>query len=370
MDHGAEKPSVRSLLFLHSAVVYLRFLSARENRRNERNPYLYFLSLGLFVLALLSKTVACTLPAALLLVQWWKQDGRLVRKDFLRLVPFVLIGASLGVLTVWLERHQVRAEGTAFALSFGQRVIIAGRALWFYAAKLFWPFRLAFIYPRWEANVTSLAQWLFPMGAAGILVGLWATRNRFGRGPLVGVLFFVLTLSPALGFFNVFPFRYSFVADHFQYLASIGLLALAAAALSAGPRAMSAAVCLGLAFLTWRQTAVYQNLESLWRDTVRKNQDSWMAHNSLGMALMRTGSREEAMAHLERAVQLEPNTVETENDYGYALLGAGRIHDAFPYLRKAAEIDPNYAAVHFNCWATRYCSLERSRSRSWNLRKP
>ena len=110
------------------------------------------------------------------------------------------------------------------------RCLVAGRALWFYAGKLFWPHKLAFIYSRWEIDARAAWQYLFPLAALAVLIALWLLRQRIGKGPLVAVSFFAGTLVPALGFFDVYPFRYSFVANHFQYLASIGLIALAVAA--------------------------------------------------------------------------------------------------------------------------------------------
>src|ERR1019366_9440201 len=179
----------------------------------------------------ISRRVACSLPAALLLVGWWK-TGRLRWKDVLLLLPFFAVGLGLGLGTVWIEQHQVGAQGAAWSFTFTQRFLIAGRALWFYASKLFWPAKLTFIYPRWDISVSSGWQWLFPLAAVAVIATLWWARTRIGRGPLVAVLFFAGTLFPALGFVNIFPFRYSFVADHFQYLAGVGLIVLAAAGLT------------------------------------------------------------------------------------------------------------------------------------------
>src|SRR5262249_6329783 len=152
-------------------------------------------------------------------VHWWK-NGRLRRDEIVRLVPFAVIGASLGMLTIWIEKHQVGAEGAEWSFGLPERCLIAGRALWFYAGKLIYPARLCFTYPRWQVDATAWWQWLFPLGALGVVVALWLARARVSRGPLGAVLFFAITLGPALGFVDVFPMRFSFVADHFQYLAS------------------------------------------------------------------------------------------------------------------------------------------------------
>ena len=344
-----ERKNVLSAVFYFAAALtYLRF----ESMRDEEDPgpqrrYLYFASLFLFVLALLSKTVACSLPAALLLVRWWK-TGRIKRQDVLPLLPFLAFGLGLGLLTAWLEKHHVRAEGEEWALTFGQRFLIAGRALWFYASKLLWPANLTFIYARWDVSAAFGWAWLFPSAFAAVVATLWQMRARIGRGPLVALLFFAGTLFPALGFMNVYPFRYSFVADHFQYLASVGLIVLAAAGLARLPRLIPPILLAVLALLTWKQVGIYRGLETLWSDTVEKNPESWMAQNNLGIALQQKGQQDEAIAHFQKALELDPNKFEIQNNLGYLLSVGGRLPEAFVHLEKALEINPNYAEAHYN----------------------
>ena len=259
------------------------------------------------------------------------------------------------------------AEGEAWVLTFGQRIIIAGRALWFYAAKLAWPTKLTFIYPRWEISASSAAQWLFPLTATALLLCLWLARKRIGRGPITAVLFFVITLLPALGFFNVYPFRYSFVADHFQYLATAGLLTGGAFLLSRLPRLFSGAILLVLGVLTWHQTSVYRNLETLWRDTIRKNPSSWMAYNELAMIVL-PRDKEESLADVEKAYSLNPNEFEIQSNYGSVLLGSDRVDEALPILEKAVSFGKIDAAVHYDL-ATAYYRKGRLAEASTELKK-
>ena len=233
-----ERKNVLSAVFYFAAALaYLRWrddgttTTGLRATSSWRSLVLYLLSLALFICALFSKTVTASLPAALLLVIWWKH-GRIAGRDVWPLLPFFVAGAALGLVTSWLERTHVGANGPEWALSFFDRCLIAGRALWFYAGKLFWPANLTFIYPRWQIDPGIWWQWLFPAAAIALVMILWSLRGRIGRGPLVAVLFFAGTLLPALGFANVYPMRYSFVADHFQYLASVGLIVLAAAGLT------------------------------------------------------------------------------------------------------------------------------------------
>jgi tetratricopeptide (TPR) repeat protein len=214
--------------------------------------------------------------------------------------------------------------------------------LWFYAGKLVWPAPLTFIYPRWEIEPAVWWQWLFPIAAAGVVAGLWLARRRIGKGPLVAVLFFAGTLGPALGFVNVYPMRYSFVADHFQYLASVGLIILFAAGLNRAPRVIPATLVVLLGALTWQQTGIYRDLETLWRDTLAKNPGCWMAQNNLGTVFADKGRYDEAIKYYRKAIQLNPNFSEAQYGLGLAFAAQGRLDEAIENYRKAIQINPDY----------------------------
>jgi protein O-mannosyl-transferase len=344
-----ERKNVLSATFYFSAaLVYLRFMERTDNRDATRvRWHWYGGALGLYVAALLSKTVTCSLPAALLIVRWWK-TGRVERRDILRLLPFFAIGAGLGLITVWVEAHHVGAQGAVWSLSLADRCLIAGRALWFYVSKLVWPERLTFIYPRWEVSAAVWWQWVFPVAFAGLVLGLYMARRRIGRGPVAAVLIFAGTLWPALGFINIYPMRYSFVADHFQYLSSAGLITLGAVWLSRWRRIVPVALTVLLSILTWRQAGVYQNLGTLWRDTLAKNPTSWLTHNNLGNLLFQAGQVDEAIIHFQRALQISPDYAEAHNNLAGALLQGGHADAAIAQIRRALAIDPNYAEAHNN----------------------
>jgi tetratricopeptide (TPR) repeat protein len=261
------------------------------------------------------------------------------------LLPFFVLGMGLGLLTAWLEKYHVGAQGAAWSLTFGERCLIAGRALWFYAGKLVWPVQLTFIYPRWAIETEAVWQWLFPIAAVGVVAGLWLARRRIGKGPLVAVLFFAGTLGPALGFVDVYPMRFSFVADHFQYLAGVGLIVLCATGLNRVPRVIPAALIMVLGMLTWQQAGMYTDMTTLWRTTLARNPDCWMAHNNLGLLLKNQGRIEEAIEHYHQALQIDPNAWDALNDMGVALAARGQFDEAIEYYRKSLQINPDRFAV-------------------------
>jgi tetratricopeptide (TPR) repeat protein len=331
--------------YLGAALAYLRFALPAATARWGW----YALAVVLFVAALLAKTVACTLPAALLLVVWWKR-GRIGLRDVAPLVPFFALAVPFGLATAWMEKHRGGALGPEWVLTAAERCLVAGRALWFYLGKLLWPRSLAFIYPRWQLDATAWWQWAFPAAAVGVIVGLWVLRGRLGRGPVVAALFFAGTLAPALGFFDVYPMRFSFVADHFVYLASVGPIALGvAAAVRAGVGRAGAVVLLAvLGMLVWRQGRVYGSLETLWVDTLAKNAGAWLAHNNLGVLRFEAGRAEEALAHYRAALAVKPDCEEAHNNLGNALVRAGRTAEALAHYEEALRIRPAYAEVHVN----------------------
>ena len=272
----------------------------------------------------------------------------------------------MGLLTAWYEVHYVGAQGEEWNLSFWQRLLIAGRALWFYAIKLIWPVNFTFIYPRWVLDVFDLWQWVWPSSFVITALYLWWFRERLGRGPITGLACFSVTLFPALGFFDIYPMRYSFVADHFQYLASMGLIALIVGSAAYGVEqwhlsparsirrrfelgiSLGVLVLLVLGVLTWRQTHVYKDVETLWRDTIDKNPQAWLAHNNLGVIYRKRGELRKAANEYNITLKLKPDYAAAHNNLGYVYFNQGLIEKAIEEYRTAIKIRPNLITIRNN----------------------
>ena len=348
------KNTLSTAFYLGAALAWLRFDQSR--RRSD-----YFVALFLFIAALLSKSVTASLPAALLVVFWWQRGRLSLHRDVLPLLPFFLLGICSGLFTAWIERRFIGAEGSDFDLSFVQRLLIAGQAFWFYLGKLVWPANLTFIYPRWDLNIVSPWQFLFPAATILFVVALWILRIR-QRGPLAAALLFVGTLFPVLGFLNIYPFRYSFVADHYVYLASLGFIAAAANGLTVLfkrwlpfntviPRALGLSLIATFATITWHQSHIYRDTESIWRDTLAKNPGCFVAHSNLGLYLHQRGQLDEAITHLQQARALQPAFAEIHNNLGNALRDKGRLDEARALYEQALQIRPNLAQARYNLGA-------------------
>lgn len=338
----------------------------------------FILSLLLFALAMLSKPVSMTLAGALPLLLWWRR-GRLTWREIAPAIPYLLLALPMALLTTWFQHHHVRLAGKELSFSFLERTLIAGRVLAFYAGKLLWPASLSFAYPSWKIDAAAAWQWLFPAGVAGLLGLLWLARRRIGVGPLVAVLFFCINLSPALGYIDILWHRYYFVADHVQYLASLGLTALVAAlavrlvrpeaavardgaALLAGPHddgarpgpdviaVASARIAAGallalLGMLTFAQATTYHSKQMLWSDVLEKQPDSWVAMINLGTELAQAGEIGRAREHFERALQINPAAYEAHYNLGTILEREDRHEEAMRHFETAVSLKPHFPAA-------------------------
>jgi Flp pilus assembly protein TadD len=350
----SEQKNTLSLVFyLLAAYVYLGFA---ERRRAAS----YAFATLLFLCALGSKTVTATLPAALLVMLWWKHGELSWRKDALPLMPWLGAAMAMGLFTAWFERNWIGAEGVAFDLAFSHRVLLAGRVLWFYLGQLVWPAELNFFYLRWDVPAQAKGWVGYLAAAAAVTAGLWLLRKRT-RGPLAGWLFFAGSLFPALGFFNVYPFLFSYVADHFQYLASMGVMALVAGGvarlranqsrwLQSTILLVATGVIVAFAGISHRQSRLYHDNETLARATISANPASWIAHEILATTLAKAPDRHaEALPEFQEVIRLNPDYPEAHVGLGVEL---GRLperrDEAIAEFQRALALRPDMPEANYN----------------------
>lgn len=345
------KNVLMGFFFLLTLLAWIRFLDEPASRRR----IFFALALISCALALFAKSTACTLPAALLLILWWRKES-ISRERFLQVAPFFLLAVAMGLVAVWWERFHQGTRGALFALGPVERLLVASHAIWFYLGKLFWPSDLTFSYPRWDIHVGDPFAYGWLLAMAGACVAIYFARRRAGRSPEVAAIFFVATLGPLLGLIMLYTFRYTFVADHYQYLACIGPIALVAATLTRfgdslkhGPfflSGISALILIPLGLLTWHQSASYADIETLWRTTIARNPGSWMAYTNLGVAHLEKGEIDEAINNSRKALDLYPKYAEAHYNLGNALLKKGETDEALAQCNEAVALTPNDPDSH------------------------
>jgi len=344
------KNLLMGFFFLLTLLAWIEFIDSRGDRRR----IFYVAALIFYFLALAAKSTACTLPAAMLLILWW-QHRPIGRKALAQVAPFLGLAVAVGIIAIWWEKYH---QGTRVLVSIAplDRLLIASRAIWFYLSKIFWPSDLTFIYPQWEISPSDPAAYTWLLLTVVLAVFIWLARRRFGRGPEVAALFFVLTLGPLLGFVMLYTFRYTFVADHYQYLACIGPIAFACCAFVRYSErirngrwiewtaTLAALIC--LTFLTVRQSETYRDIETLWRTTIARDPNSWMAYNNLGVVRFEKGQADEAIADYRRSLRLHPDYPEAHYNLGSALLHQGQVDDAIQECESALALLPNEPDAH------------------------
>ncbi len=341
------KNTLPMVLMLASMLAYLRF--------DERGQWKhYVLALGLFLAALLAKTSVVMMPVALLLLAFWLR-GRIGLKDVLRSLPFFALSAVLGLVTVWYQQHIAMAEKSLPLGPLTQRLATAGWVAWFYLCKLLLPVRLCMIYPRWQVNA---GQWLSFVPTALLLVvlaGLFMLRRRIGRGPVTAMAYFLVMLLPVLGFVSMSFMEFSFVADHLQYTAMIGIVALVAglAATAAArwklPRTASvaiSAVVLGvLGTATWARASEFKDEPTLWKANLKLNDQAWPAWNSLAV---HENDPQLKLEYCSKAIALNPQYADAWCNRAYAQELLGHYPEALADAAKALELGPHLAEGHIN----------------------
>ena len=345
--------------FLLSVLFSLRWRNAATNVGDRQHEWHYASALLCAALAILSKASTVMLPVVIGLCWWWVEKEWRWR-NLLRLAPFFLISATAGLWTIWEQKFHSGALGSEWVQSWPERFVVAGKIVWFYLAKLFWPHPLIFIYPRWNIDAHSTPAFL-PIAAVAFLLfaSWWYRSNVYLRILFFTFSYFVAQLFPVMDFFNVYFFRYSFVGDHFQYLASIGPLALTGAFIwwiserFTGGMNVAKSLCLAtpvvlLAVISWRYCRVFSSNDTLWRDTLAKNPACWMAHTDWGWLLTSQGNLTEAEFHYREAIRLKPDMEDAHYDYGNMLVKAGRIGEAVAQYQQALQLNPKDSEVWNN----------------------
>ena len=369
------KNTESALFFLLSIFFFLKSLSLENvaqqpattklpvrERVSGRNASAYAVCLLFAALAMAGKSSTVILPVVVCLCAWWVEGGWHWRR-VARVVPMFLMSAAASAVSLWTEGLQLAtAADPQWVRTWPQRLAAAGDAVWFYLGKLLWPEPLITIYPRWQIDAASWTSYLPLLAVVVLFCFFWVNRRSGGAGSracIFAFAYFLTALLPVLGLIDTYIFRFSLVFDHFQYLASMGPLALAGAGLARSaayvlPKRpwLQSTHCAGLlvilGMVSWQRTWVYNSHETFWNDTLAKNSNCWLARNNLGLALSSKGQAHEAVEQFQKAVDINPNFAVGHYNLGNALTQSGRLDEAIAQYQMAFKINPEYAEAHNN----------------------
>ncbi len=352
------KNTQSGVFYLLTVLCFLRSLRNRERSGGTERWHPDGLTFLCAALAMASKSSTVVLPVVLCLAAW-RMDGRWRWRRLLEVGPIFLLSLAATLLSVWTQWGQP-AAGAHFqaARSWPQRLVIAGDAVWFYLGKLAWPHPLVTVYPRWEIGAAT-AEAFLPLAAVfAVSLILWWQRRPWGSAPLLTWTYFLVALLPTLGLVEMSFFRYSFVADHFAYLASMGPLALAGAGVvrwlhGQGPPTRTRAVIgagllLVLGTASWQRASVHRSQETLWTDTLAKNPRCWVAYGNLGVAAAERGQLDTAIARYHEALKIGPDEARTHANLGSIFQRKGQLDNAVAEYREASRLSPRNVETYYS----------------------
>jgi Flp pilus assembly protein TadD len=323
--------------------------------RQKTNEHSYAGSLLLFALAGLSKGAVVTLPIVLCGCILW-MNRRLTRADLIRLLPFAVIATVVGLLTF---HYQARApDYHLFSFDLAARGARAGSVIWLYLGEIFWPIKLSPMFAQWQPNLRSAMAFLPALLFAGALAILFWKDKNWGRVPVFVVGYFLLVLSPALGFVWMALQQQVACADWWQYLAAPGIFAgVAAGFCMMSDRFRNARLplcvllCIALSMLliqTWRRGKIYDSMETYCRAVLAETPHVWTLQTNLGVVLAQRGGFAEAITHHRQALRDNPRYMEAHNNLGNALRRLGNLPEAESEFRAALQFNPTNPVVLSN----------------------
>jgi tetratricopeptide (TPR) repeat protein len=309
-------------------------------------------ALAWFLVAMLCKTSVAMFPCTLLLLVWWKH-GTLTRRDLVATAPFFAVSLVLGLVTVWFQVNRAIAGEVITIGGSAARLALAGTAGGFYFLKCLWPSGLLPIYPRWAVTPFSLWHAFACIAPVAVLALCWWRRARWGRHGLLGLGWFALHVAPFVGLITASYMRFTWVMDHFAYVAVLGVIGFAVAALQHVPSprvALAGALAVASSF-TWQSRSyahIFRDEHSLWSFTVERDPSAWLAHYNLGVVLYKRGELEAARRHYETTLQLKPDYAEAHGNLGILLADQGDLANGLAQLRESIRLDPTYAEGYSN----------------------
>jgi len=337
----AERKNTLSGLFFWLAL--LAYIQYRRTNANWR----YAASLASFLLALFAKT-ACLVLVPILILTDRVLAGRWQPKSLLRAAPYALLSLIMGSITARAEAANAKS-GQPIDLLL--RPFVAAAALVHYIWKSIWPANLVGIYPRWPESLAAPRYWI----SAAILVVAAALLIRFRKSltPLAlwGLGVFIIAHALTLGLIHFNYLQYSFVADHYMYLPSVGLFLIVGLLLDRAMRVNgvltksrvllvgvpAVAVLLALGALTIRQNRTWTNPETYWTNTLAANPDCFAGQFNLGNYFFANGRLDEALPRYLESVRIQPNMILTNRSVARTCKAMGRVDEATAYYTAAVE---------------------------------
>jgi tetratricopeptide (TPR) repeat protein len=364
-----------ALFFLLSIISYTNYVAegpAETNGKISFGRFLdkrYLFTLGLFVLSLLSKPMAVTLPIVLLILDWYPfnriQSLTAAWFSFVEKIPFTIVSLASAVITILAQKTGESIVSLVFVPS-SSRVLVAVQSLIAYLWKMLLPLNLIPFYPYPKNISLSSVVYLSAIVFMIVITAAAVAAAKRQRLWLSAWGYYVVTLIPVLGIVQV---GNQAMADRYTYLPSLGpflamgfVIAWIAERVNIFHRSGKIlplifpvpAICLifSLSYTTVKQIGIWENSFVLWNHVIEKGFESATAYNNRGLSLDEMGQRDKARADFERAITLDPRNYFAYNNMGVTYGKDGQFQRSIEYFLKAIAINPNHADSYCNLGLT------------------
>ncbi|MDP8215916.1 MAG: tetratricopeptide repeat protein [Candidatus Kaelpia imicola] len=345
--------------FLLSFSGYLKFLSTKKSKY-------YLLTIIAFIAAVFSKYTAVSFAFIPLLHGFWLK-GKIKKRELKLSIPFILIGLLAGLNAVFTEIYNVGARGAEWSLSYLDKMILIGKTSLFYIYKVIYPKDFIFIYPRWQIRTLDILEWLPILTLLSLISLLSLYRKRVNRAITALFTFYLISIFPASGFFNVFPMKYSYVADHFSYLSTPWIILLFFALIYPSYRYLLKTIkpkksiylkliltitlsitAIFLSIGSNRLTGNYKDEITLYKSIIAKNPGCWMANANLAILYTESDKNRLALKHYRDAIASEPNVASIYYNLGNLYYKIGDYDSAINSYMAAITSKPGYGESYAN----------------------
>jgi protein O-mannosyl-transferase len=345
------KDLLYTFFFLASYIFYLKYLNElqKKDQHIRTSTHYYLLALLMFLLSLLSKAMAASLPLVLILTDFFR-GRRIDKKTLTDKAPFFLLAIVFGVVAVFAQKSLGATELTT-SFTFAQRIVFASYGFISYLVKLIFPLNLSAFYPYPAGGVPG---WFYAYLLLSIGLAVWVIYSRrFSRKIVFGMGFFTITVLLVL---QLLPVGKAIMADRYSYIPSIGIFYLAGEGFMYlwGKKqkwpaiALLSAAAILFSVKTYARAGVWKDDMTLWNDVISRDQNAAEAYYNRGIIFMNEKKNAEAVSDFNRVIELEPGFANSYNSRGVIFTGEKRNNEAINEFNRALELNPGYAEAYNN----------------------
>jgi len=335
------KDMLYTLFYFFAILFYIQF-------KKTGKAWLYAASLVVFVLSLLSKIQAVSLPLSLILIDYLI-DKKFITKQIWNKAPYFILSLITGLAGIYFLKQEGSLE-TGTIIPVYQRIFVGSYTLLVYLVKSIIPYEMSAIYP-FPAKLSAMHYLSMPI----VLLMVWGiTKIRnFKTEVVFGSLFFFFNVVFVL---QVVGAGQGYLADRFTYVGYTGLFfiyAVIADKLSEtkwkNPVYILGIIWLvSLSILTFNRLKVWENSETLFTDVISKYPRVAVAHNNMGRYFREMNQYDKAIAAYNMAIEINPDSYNTFSNRGKAFFDLGRHDEAIQDFNRSIEINDRYVEALSN----------------------